>query len=216
MLCQFGRASCQDRPVPSVTNRQKSWDQPSVQHIFDTLLVLCTDDTSRSWLIGAGSPESCAWLKAPPVSSLGLRMSNDTIRTALGLKVVAPVSLPLSCSSCGEHVDVNMFSTGAAGKRKTGLNGRSCRSNQGRIPRHQMLNYIIHHSLASANIPSRLAPSDIYRADGNRPDGVTVSHWSKGKFLVWDGICVDTSALLTKAHHPRKQEGLQPTLRGGR
>lgn len=55
-----------------------------------------------------------------------------------------------------------------------------------------MLNDIIYCSLASANIPSRLEPSGLYRADGNRLDGVTISPWSKGKFLIWDVTCVDT------------------------
>lgn len=54
-----------------------------------------------------------------------------------------------------------------------------------------MLNDIINRSLASANIPSRLQPSGLYRADGNRPDDVTIRPWSKGKFLVWDATHVD-------------------------
>ena len=49
-----------------------------------------------------------------------------------------------------------------------------------------MLNDIIFCSLASANIPSRLEPSGFYRAAKNRSDGVTISPWSKGRFMVWD------------------------------
>ena len=86
--------------------------------------------------------------------------------------------IPHTYSSCGEHVD------------KTGLHGLSCQSSQGRIPRHKALNYISHRSLASVNIPSRLESSGLYRANGSRPDGVTISPWSK--FLVWDAMCVDT------------------------
>ena len=68
----------------------------------------------------------------------------------------------------------------------------SCKFNKGRIPRHHMLNSIIHHSLASANIPSRLEPSNLYRADGKCLDGVTLVPWSNWRFLVWDAKCVDT------------------------
>ena len=53
----------------------------------------------------------------------------------------------------------------------------------------------------------------LQRADGNRPDGVTVSPWSIGKFLVRDAMCVDTFCLLTNVYWPRKQEELQPSLR---
>ena len=92
----------------------------------------------------------------------------------------APICLPHTCSSCGKPAD------------KFGHHGLSCRSSQGRIPRHQMLNDIIHRSLASSNISSRLEPSGLYRADGKRPDGVTLIPWADGKFLVWDATCVDT------------------------
>ena len=86
------------------------------------------------------------------------------------------------------------------------LHGRSCKSRCGRVSRHQMLNNIIHRSLASANISSRLEPSGLYRADGNRPDGVTLIPWSKGKFLVWDATCVDTFCdSNTDIYRPEKQ-----------
>ena len=62
----------------------------------------------------------------------------------------------------------------------------------GRASHHQMLNNVIHRSLASANIPSRLEPTGLYRVDGNHPDGVTMVPWSNGRFLVWDTTCVGT------------------------
>ena len=46
-----------------------------------------------------------AWLNALSVSSLGLRMSNDTVRIAIGLRVGAPLCLPHTCACCGEPVD---------------------------------------------------------------------------------------------------------------
>ena len=62
-------------------------------------------------------------------------------------------------------------------------------TSQGRASCHQMLNNITHRSLALANIPSRLEPSGLYRADGKRPDSATMVPWSQGKFLVWDTFC---------------------------
>ena len=160
-------------PIQSITIRQKSWDQPTVQQQFDTLLDQCTDEISRSQLLGASSREYGDWLNAPPVS-------NNAIRVGIGLRVGALICLPHTCGSCGKPAD------------KFGHHGLSCRSSQGRIPRHQMLNDIIHRSLASSNISSRLEPSGLYRADGKRPDGVTLIPWSDGKFLVWDATCMDT------------------------
>ena len=65
----------------------------------------------------------------------GLRMSDDAVCTAIGLRVGAPLCLPHTFSSCGKQA--NEF----------GRPGLSCRSSQGRTSRHQMLSNIIHHRL---------------------------------------------------------------------
>ena len=97
-------------------------------------------------------------------------MSNDAIRTAIGLRVGAPLCLPHTCNLCGKSAD------------KFGRHAS----------RHQMPNNVIHRSLASANIPSRLELSGLHRADGNHPDGATMVLWSNGRLLMWAATCVDT------------------------
>ena len=87
----------------------------------------------------------------------------------------SPICLPHTCNLCGKSADEFV---------RLGL---SCRSRQGRASRHQMLNNVIHCSLASPNIPSRL-----------KPGGVTTVAWSNGRFLVWDATCVDT---FCNSHH---------------
>ena len=90
------------------------------------------------------------------------------------------ICLTHPCRACGHPVD------------ELGHHGLSCKFSKGRIPHHHMLNSIIHHSLASANVPSRLEPSNLYRADGKCPNGVTMVPWSNWRFLAWDATCVDT------------------------
>ena len=85
----------------------KSWNQPIVHQLFDSLLAHCTDQFSQSHLLGACSSESGAWLNAPPVSSLGLRMSDDVVRTAIGLKVVPPYVCPTHVT-CVENLLMNL------------------------------------------------------------------------------------------------------------
>ena len=46
----------------------------------------------------------------------------------------------------------------------------------------------------TAKIPSHLEPSGLYRADGKRPDGITLVPWKSGRLLVWDVTCPDTFA----------------------
>ena len=77
-----------------------------------------------------------------------------------------------------------------------GTHGLSCHFSAGRLFRHAM---ILHRALSSANVPSRLEPTGLDRADGKHPNGITMVPWSNGRLLVWDATCVDTFAT---SHHP--------------
>eukprot|EP00731_Ephydatia_muelleri_P008395 Em0004g733a len=57
-----------------------------------------------------------------------------------------------------------------------------------------MLNDILHKALSSAIVRSRLEPTGLGRADGKRPDGITMIPGSYGRLMVWDATCVDTFA----------------------
>ena len=169
-----------DISEPTTSSHQKTWDKPRVESLFNSLLATCTEEEGKARLLAASSRESGAWLNAPPISSLGLRMSNNTIQVATALRVGAPICQTHTCTHCGQ--DVDCFAR----------HGLSCRFSQGRLPRHNSINNIIYHSLEAAKIPTRLEPSGLCRSDGNRPDGITMVPWSQGKYLVWDATCVDT------------------------
>ena len=62
------------------------------------------------------------------------------------------------------------------------------------------VNDIIHRTLVSAHVPSRLEPPGLLRSDGKRPDGVMVVPWRCGKLLVWDATCPDTLAPSYSSH----------------
>ena len=160
-----------------------SWDNIRASSIADTLLETAPNSRARARLLASSARESGVWLNALPISSLGLRMDNDTIRVAVGLRLGAPLCRPHRCHHCGLEVDA------------LATHGFSCRQSQGRHNRHAGLNNIIHRSLTSAKVPSRLEPSGLQRADGKRPDGVTVVPWKCGKLLVWDATSPDTFAL---------------------
>ena len=76
----------------------------------------------------------------------------------------------------------------------------SCMKSEGRHHRHAAVNDIIHRTLVSAHVPSRLEPPGLLRSDGKRPDGVTVVPWRCGKLLVWDATCPDTFAPSYSSH----------------
>ena len=144
------------------------------------LSLKCNDDGNRAGLLGSRTPESGAWLNAPPVSSLGLRMDDTAICTAVGLRVGAPLGQLHQCTHCESEVE------------QFARHGLSCRHSQGRFSRHCALNNIIQHSLSAAGLPSQLEPSGPHRLDRKRPDGMSMTPWEQGKFLVWDAMYIDT------------------------
>ena len=132
--------------------------------------------------MAALASESGAWLKNLPLSTIGLCMDDNTIRIATGLRLGASLCLPHQCIHCDGAVD------------QLGTHGLSCRWIQGRHSDHAVINDIIHCSLVSAQIPSRLEPTGLLRSDGKRPDGMSIFPWASGRHLVWDATCLDTFA----------------------
>ena len=181
-LSEWSKGHDQPPPPSPEDKRQKAWDAPRVQESYDTLLDNAPDARSRARLLAVATRESGAWLHALPISAIGLRMDDDVIRTATGLRLGAPICRPHYCQHC--HVEVD----------KLGTHGLSCVKSAGRHSRHAAINSIVQRSLAAAKIPSTLEPSGLFRSDGKRPDGITIAPWRFGRSLVWDVTCPDTYA----------------------
>ncbi|KAL5468951.1 hypothetical protein EMCRGX_G030112 [Ephydatia muelleri] len=174
---------CQEQPLTGVAaHHQKSWDSLRLFSMADTLLKNTTDELNRARLLAASCKESGAWLNALPITSLGLRMDDTTIRVSMGLRLGIPLCRNHICQHCG--AEVSQFAT----------HGLSCKRSAGRHYRHLAINDIIHRALVAAHVPSRLEPSGLYRSDGKRPDGITTVPWKCGQLLVWDATCPDTYA----------------------
>ncbi len=151
-------------------------------NLASTLLDSASDDLDRGRLLAAMDRDSGAWLQALPITSVGLRMDDSTLRIAVGLRLGTPICTPHVCQHCGKEVTSH------------GTHGLSCRSSEGRHSRHAAVNDIIHRTLSSAGIPSRLEPPGLSRSDGKRPDGVSLVPWVSGRPVVWDATCPDTFA----------------------
>ena len=95
------------------------------------------DARSQARLLAATSKESGAWLNVLPVSSLGLRMDDESIRVGVGLRLGVPLCQPHLCHQCGAEVD------------HLATHGHSCRRSLGHHSRHATLNDIIHRALSS-------------------------------------------------------------------
>ena len=121
------------------------------------------------------------WLNALPLSSCGLRLSDDAIRVAVGLRLGATLCAPHQCP-CGASVDC------------LGTHGLSCRKSAARIQRYNALNDVIYRAFIRAGVPAAKEPPGLLRSDGKRPDGVTQIPWASGRCLAWDVTVVDTLA----------------------
>ena len=166
---------------PSLTGRQGSWDDLVVEASLSSLSSQMQDPFSMARLKAALDPHSGDWLKAVPITAVGLRLDDDAIRIAVGLRLGTPLCSPHPCS-CGDLVDAR------------GTHGLSCRRSKGRLPKHAQLNDIIHRSLSSAGFPAIKEPTGLLRSDNKRPDGCTLTPWQSGKCLAWDVTACDTLA----------------------
>ena len=128
------------------------------------------------------SPNSSEWLFVLPVSAYGLRLSDEAIRIAVGLRLDLNLFEPHICP-CGANVDAR------------GLRGLSCKRSTGRSTRQQQLNDIIWRARKLADIPATKEPAGLVRVDGKRPDGLTLVPWQGERCLTWDATIVDTLAV---------------------
>ena len=170
-----------DTPNPDMAHKQRAWDKAAIDDAVAILMANCRDGRDRARLLAVRAPHSSDWLHALPISACGLRLDDDTIRIAVGLRLGADICEPHTCP-CGTFVD------------SRGTHGLSCRSSAGRQSRHAQINDLVWRSLSRANIPSTKEPKGLITSDERRPDGLTLVPWNKGKCLAWDATVADTFA----------------------
>ena len=167
-------------PPPS-SSSQRAWDDACCKMQMEKLIAASTDQVEHARLLAACSPGSGDWLDAMPLSSVGLKMDNATVRIAAGLRLGAPIVCSHLCV-CGTTVTTD------------GHHGLSCRRSAGRHSRHNQVNDLICRAFASSGTLATREPQGLCTRDGKRPDGVTQVPWKRGRCLAWDATCPDTFA----------------------
>lgn len=160
---------------------QRIWDSAVTEKTFQSLLSSHTDPVGRARLLAAAAAHSGDWLHATPITACGLRLSDEAIRVAVGIRLGTDLCQTHQCI-CSEKVD------------KNGLHAFSCRRNSGRAQRHHFINDIIWRAMARASIPAVKEPHGLARTDGKRPDGLTLIPWREGRSATWDVTVTDTTA----------------------
>ena len=81
----------------SLSTRQRSWDAAAVRHCNAELDLGLSDPSNAARLLAARDVHSGDWLRAFPISSCGLRVDNDIVRIAAGLRLGCILCKPLTC-----------------------------------------------------------------------------------------------------------------------
>src|SRR6202000_1154207 len=150
-----------ERPRAPVSSKQKTWDSPFIEADKATLMASAPDQHHRARLLAVTAAHAGDWLFALPISSCGLRLDDESIRVAVGLRLGVNLREPHQCP-CGAQVDCR------------GTHGLACNLSSGRTARHHYLNDLIWRRLIRAGIPSAKEPSGLSRTGGKRLDGLTL------------------------------------------
>ena len=126
------------------------------------LLDLVEDQQARARLSIVSCAESGEWLNALPIVLLGLCLSEDMVRVAVGIRLGVPICRPHLCASCGANVEA------------FGAYALSCHLSKGRHSRHAALNDIVKQTLESTKIMCQLQPSGLFCSDGKKLDGAFI------------------------------------------
>jgi hypothetical protein len=169
-------------PIQPSASKQNTWDKPEIDRCFAHLLQQQADDHNRARLLAASSKHSGDWLHAIPITACGLRLDDNAIRTAVGLRLGTEICQPHPCI-CGTLVNV------------TGSHALCCKRSSGKFIRHNNINDIVHRALTRAGVPATKEPNGLNRTDGKRPDGLTLIPWREGRCLIWDVTVADTTAV---------------------
>jgi len=168
-------------PVGEAVKIQREWDAAVVREVAENLLNSASNEHTVARLRASCSPHSGDWLSAPPLTAAGLRMSNEVVRIAAGLRLGVQLCGHHTCQ-CGEAVST------------LGTHGLSCKFSSGRIPRHTTVNDLLFRSINRAGLSAVKEPDGLVPGSSLRPDGVTLIPWSRGRCLAWDFTSPDTLA----------------------
>ena len=120
------------------------------------------------WTLAATAAHSGDWLQAPPIASVGRKLSEEAIRLAVAHELGCRACEPHTCA-CDEDVDAR------------GLHGSACRKTASRQQRHRHMNDVLWRTIESSQLPAVKEPVRLVRQDGKRPDGATPLPWARGK-----------------------------------
>ena len=158
---------------------QKVWGTVTPTAVYDDILTRCSGDADQARLKAVNSPHAGDLLNALPIASVGLRLSDEEIRVAVGYHLGSSICQPHQCV-CGSFVDARGIHTACLAERvRHGM-------------RHSLINDILWRTIKKAQVLACKEPVGLSRSDDKRPDGATLISSSHGKSLSWNVTVPDT------------------------
>ena len=133
------------KPVAELQHIQKAWDGFIVSNLVTKVLSRASSEIDKARRLAASAPLSGDWLLAPPISSVGLKLSDEAIRVSVAQR--------LGCRACEPHTCLFGKTVDARG-----LHGLACRKSAPRHQRHSQFNDLIWRAVKRAEIPAVKQP----------------------------------------------------------
>jgi len=108
-------------PLPDM---QSFWDNPGLQADRALIENSFVEPSQKARFLASLASHSGDWLLALPIANCGLRLDEEAVRVAVGMRLGLSLCVPHSCP-CGEHVDAQ------------GLHVTVCKKAPGRIATRQ-------------------------------------------------------------------------------
>jgi len=102
------------KPTAELHHIQKAWDRRIAKNHRSLILSRASCDVDQARLLAVSSPHVGDWLHAPPITVVGLRLTDEAVRVAVGHRFGCKACIPHT-RVCGKPVDAR------------GLHGLSCR-----------------------------------------------------------------------------------------
>ena len=74
-------------PIEASKHIQSAWDTPIIAAAYNEILARCTLPVDQARLKALTTPHAGDWLHAPPLTAVGLQLSDEAIRVATGFRL---------------------------------------------------------------------------------------------------------------------------------
>ena len=96
------------KPAAEAHHIQKAWDGMVAANQRSIILSKASSETDKARLLAVSTPHAGDWLHAPPITAVGLRLSDEAIRIAVAHRLGCKACEPHTCV-CGKMVNARAW-----------------------------------------------------------------------------------------------------------